>query len=210
MKTKNISILFLAFFLFSCQKEKSVYNMNLIKAENYLIDKTHGGAFDTPSIILTFEFHNNTDNYTFFSAKQSNDDKRNLSHLYLLDTLKNQAVEIYSGDRPVIKPKTKINVEGIIDIRDFKNYFELDDNFLSKKDFSQDEKLIEAKTDRLLNNSIILYIQDSSDIKPFLFFNKDNLPIKAIGDDIVIKVEKQKIKSKIYAPRKLKKLKEIE
>lgn len=210
MKTKNISILFLAFFLFSCQKEERFYNMNLIKAETYLVDKMHGGSFSTPSIILTFEFRNNTDDYIFFSAKQSNEDKRNLSRLYLVDTLKNQAVEIYSGDRPVIKPKTKINIEGIIEIKDFKSYFELDDNFLNKKDFSKDENLIETKADRLLNNSIILYIQDSSDIEPFLFFNKDNLPIKAIGDDVVIKVEKQKIKSKIYAPRKLKKLKEIE
>ncbi|MCD0464983.1 hypothetical protein [Flavobacterium sp. ENC] len=209
MKTKNTLIYLLLLFIFSCQKEEGFYNMNLVKAETYLKDKTHGGAYDTPSIILTFKFQNNTNNYTFFSTKQSNDDKRNLSHLYLLDTLKNQVIEIYSGDRPVIKPKTNIDVEGIIEIRDFKNYFELDDNFLNKKDFSKDEKLIEAKVNKLLNNSIILYVQDSSDIESFLFFNRDNLPITAIGDNIVVKVKKQIIKSKIYTPRKLKKLREI-
>jgi hypothetical protein len=209
MKINNILIYLLILLLCSCEKEEEFYSMNLLKTEIYLKDKSRGGGYPPPSIILTFKFQNNTNNYTFFSTKQSNEDKRNLSRLYLIDTLKNEMVEIYSGDKPVIKPKTTLEIEGIIEIKDFKRYFELDDDFLNKTDFTRDENFIESKANRLLNNSIILYIQDSSDIKPFLAINKDKLPIKTIGNNNVIKIKKGVIKSKIYTPKKLKKLKEI-
>lgn len=184
--------------------------MKLIKVETYLKDLSKGeGAIIPPSIILKFELHNNTDEYKFFSAKQSNEDNRNLSRLYLLDTLKNQIIEVYSGDRPIIKPKTMVEIEGTIDSRDFKNYFDLNENLQIKNDSGRDENIIKLKVDKLLNNSLILYVQDSSDIRPFLAINRDKLPIKAIEGNIAIKIKKEFISTKSYTPRKLKKVKEI-
>jgi hypothetical protein len=209
MKT-NKSLIYLLLIIFcSCEKEQEFYSMSLLKSESYVQDKSHGGAYSTPSLILTFKFQNNTNNYTFFSAKQSNEDNRNLSRLYLLDTLKNQIVEVYSGDRPVIKPRTMVEIEGTIEIKDFKSYFDLNENLQIKNDFSKDENIIKLKADELLNNSIILYVQDSSDIKPFLAINRDKLPIKAIEGNIAIKIKKEFIRTKSYSPKKLKKLKEI-
>lgn len=212
MKIKILISSLLIVFLYSCQKEKREtqdYYMNLIEAELYLKDVSNEGGIAIPSIILKFKFQNNTDEYNFFSTKQNFSDKRNLSRFYLIDTLKNQVIQIYSGDKTIIKPKTKVEINGIIEIRDFKDYFDLNNSFLNKTDFFVDKKLIEFKTNEMLNNSIILYVQDSLDIKPFLAINSKKLPIKPIGNDIIIKVRKEHIKSKVFTPKKLKKLKEI-
>lgn len=211
MRTKHLICFLLLILMCSCQKKKKQdYSMKLIKVETYLKDLSKGeGAIIPPSIILKFELHNNTDEYKFFSAKQSNEDNRNLSRLYLLDTLKNQIIEVYSGDRPIIKPKTMVEIEGTIDSRDFKNYFDLNENLQIKNDSGRDENIIKLKVDKLLNNSLILYVQDSSDIRPFLAINRDKLPIKAIEGNIAIKIKKEFISTKSYTPRKLKKVKEI-
>jgi len=212
MKTKILTSILLMVFLYSCQKEKKDnqdYYINLIEAETYIKDVSNEGGIAVPSIILKFKFQNNTDEYNFFSTKQNLLDKRNLSRFYLVDTLKNQVIQIYSGDKTIIKPKATVEINGIIEIRDFKNYFDIDDNFLNKTDFLVDKKLIESKTNEMLDNSIIFYVQDSLDIKPFLAINSKKLPIKSIGNNIIIKVRKEHIKSKVFKPKKLKKLKEI-
>jgi hypothetical protein len=201
MKT-NIQISFyilFIFFFYSCENEKKNedYSIELIKVETYAKEFSDEGGVTTPSIILKFKFKNNTNDYKFFSTKQNLSDKRNLSRFYLIDTLKNQVILIYSGDKIIIKPNEIAEINGIIQIRDFKNYFNLDDNFLNK-------------TNEMLDNSIILYAQDSLDIKPFLAINNAKLPIKLIGNNILIRVKKESIKAQVFIPNKLKQLKQID
>lgn len=201
MKT-NIQISFYTlfiFFFYSCEKEKKNedYSIELIKVETYAKEFSEEGGITAPSIILKFKFKNNTNDYKFFSTKQNLSDKRNLSRFYLIDTLKNQVILIYSGDKTIIKPNETAEINGIIQIRDFKNYFNLEDNFLNK-------------TNEMLDNSIILYAQDSLDIKPFLAINNAKLPIKPIGNNILIRIKKESIKAQVFIPKKLKQLKQID
>jgi hypothetical protein len=196
-------------FLFSCQKEKENCEMNLYKSEIYLKDSTGEGLLP-PLVFLKFKLKNNTNEYKFFATKQNRFDKDGFSRFMLIDTLSKKMIYIYSGDIQTIKPKETIKIGGEIDIREFKDYFGLEETFFNKLDYSDDKSLFIDKVNKMLQNSIIIYNQDEEDIKTFLKMNFEKIPYTTMGNDLIIKVKKGNVKAEIYKREKINPLEIIE
>ena len=109
--------------------DKPDYQLELYNAQVYTECPPQKDCVSPPMIYLKFRVENNTDNYTYFATKQDRFDNRNFSRFMLIDTLSKKMVYIYSGSRSIIKPDAIQEIWGEINIKEFKEYFDLDESF---------------------------------------------------------------------------------
>jgi hypothetical protein len=205
---KFCCLLVLLILLFSCnQREKQ--NLMLIKFENYsfILRNNESSSFsDIPLFKMNFTIKNQSNNINFFCSKGYFLDKRTHSKTYLLDTIKNQIISVYSNSRNVIEENKEYDVFATINLKENKDYFSLSNDFFDKNDYSKDTEKLNDLFLEMINNSIIIYNQDERDLKGFLL--NDTSPEK-LEQNVIIKIEKPGNVTEQYFGIKKKKIKII-
>lgn len=188
-KTVIVSTIVL-FFLFSCD-DITTKNKNLINIYfNNFETEIETDISSTPyyNIKMSVENVENVENLNFFCAKSYQHDDSTYSRLYLLDTIKNHIIPIYSNSRILINRGKVYDIFARIDLFENKLFFDLrDDFFLNKK---YDIKYLNEQFLKLINHSIIIYKQDYKDKKSFIF-NQENPSL--IEQNILIEIQKQEL-----------------
>ncbi|MBS7252786.1 hypothetical protein [Flavobacterium branchiicola] len=160
-----------------------------IKYSLYLKSNPDSDSSLPPSYDITFKFRNGSKKDIVFTSKANKYDKTK-SSLYLLDTLQNAIIPIYSGSRNIVKQNSSCEIDASINIRDYKKYFNLKDTFFNKIDYMSDKLLLDKIFVDMMNRSIIIYEQDSSDIGQYKMLNKNVTPIQK---DKIIKIQKERL-----------------
>lgn len=212
LKNRIFIVFVFSFFIISCNKEKDEDNKFSINFENYKLFLKNGINSDGPKpplLYIKFRIENQSNNLNFFMSKSFKKDEEVSSKLYILDTLKNVIIPLYSTFSSYVKSKESISVNCYLDINDHKEYFKLSDEFLSKRDYTSEEDFLNQLFFKMINNSIIIYDQNINDLKRI----NEAYPIKTneLGDNFLIKIIKpKKITLKNYDTEINKKIEIIE
>lgn len=174
------------FFFFGC-KSKPEKDFEIV-LDNININLKASSSADAPMppvINFVFKLKNLTDSTKIFITKSNVSDYRK-SKLLMLDTLNNRIIPIYSNSIPVVKGGDSTVILGRISVREIAEYLKLDSLFFDKIDFSNQGEFLSRITTVMIDNSIIVYVPNSSDLKRY-----SSLDIKSSSFySVLIKVEK--------------------
>lgn len=183
--SKLIIITFILTFICSCKKELN--EELVIKYENYTVymkSLENTDAILPPVFHLNFTATNLTNCDKIFTAK-SNIYDNTKSMMYILDTLKNKMIPLFSADRQFMKSNEIIKIRCDINVRDFKEYFGLTDEYLHRIDFESEKKNLDKIYSEIINRSIIIYIPVDSDVASFKLQNEK---VTKFRNNTVIKI----------------------
>jgi hypothetical protein len=197
IKKYIVAISFLCFII-ACNDKNKEANLINIKFDSFEI-VLNSEISTTPFYYLKFSIENlNKEQSNFFCAKSYKKDTKIHSRLYLLDTVKNQMIEIYSNSRPIIEKGDKQDIYASINLYENKEYFKLNDSFFNENNFNVEP--LNNLFLKSLNNSIIFYQQDERDLNGFIIdISKPNLLQK---NTMTIISKPKKITKKWYGIKK--------
>jgi hypothetical protein len=185
---KNVILVLLIILFFSCKKEDSNEELTIrYKDFNVYLKAPKGSDAPSPPIFfLNFSVKNLSNGEKIFTSKGNSYD-RTKSIMYVLDTLQKKIIPLYSRSINSIQPQDSIKITGDIDVREFKDYFALSDEFLHKSDFGSDKEKLEKLCSEMLKRSVIIYIPDSTDLRSYKIDDKN---VTNFRNNSIIKVIK--------------------
>lgn len=171
---KNVFFIFFALVLLSCKKEelKEELAINYKGFDIYLKAPKGSDAPQPPIVHLNFIIKNLSNHEKLFTSKGNSFDKTK-STMYILDTLKNKIIPMYSRTINSIAPNDSIKMKGDINLNELKNYFGLSEDFFDKQDFTADKDNLKKLCLNMLHNSVIIYIPDSIDLRSYKIDDKN-------------------------------------
>jgi len=171
---KKTIFIFFALLLVSCKKEDVKEDVVIsYKGFDFYLKAPKGSDAPHPPIIhLNFVIKNLSNHEKLFTCKANSFDKTK-STMYILDTVKNKMIPLYSKTINSIQPNDSIKMKGDIDLNELKNYFDLSDNFFEKQDFTNDKEILKKLYLNMLNSSVIIYIPDSTDLRSYKLDDKN-------------------------------------
>ncbi|TDX13998.1 hypothetical protein [Flavobacterium sp. S87F.05.LMB.W.Kidney.N] len=196
IKKNKLIIIALIFLFYSCKNKKTTNEIEIVltKYSIYLKSSSDSDSDLPPYYDIAFDLKNNSEQDLVFISQANKYDKTK-SSLYLLDTLQNTIIPIYSGSRSIVKHNSSCEIDASINIRDYKKYFNLKDTFFNKFDYTSDKLLLDKIFLDMMNRSVIFYKQDSSDVEQYKMLNKNVIPLKK---DKIIKIRKDCL---LYKPQ---------
>jgi hypothetical protein len=185
---KNAIFIFFALVLFSCKKEelKEELAINYKGFDIYLKTPKGSDAPQPPILHLNFMIKNLSNHEKLFTSKGNSFDKTK-SAMYILDTLQNKIIPLYSRTINSIEPNDSIKMKGDIDVNELKKYFGLSEDFFDKQDFTGDKENLTKLYLNMLNNSVIIYIPDSTDLRSYKIDDKN---LTNFRNNSIIKITK--------------------
>jgi len=194
---KNIRFLILVLFILfiSCtQKNTDEITIEYSGYDVYLKMNPNADAELPPIYDLHFKIKNISNQTKVFIARHSSFDNNTSSELFLIDTVQNVKIPLYTGSIHIMKPEKEYDVYADIRIKDFKHYFKLPDDFFDGKiDFSDDKKKLDKLLINMLNSSVIQYKQDTSDVLQYRLFDKSVQKLKSKNLILVKKFPNEKL-----------------
>lgn len=174
------------FFFFGCKSKPEKDFEIVLNSININLKASPSADAPMPPVInFVFKLKNLTDSTKIFITKSNVSDYRK-SKLLMLDTLNNRIIPIYSNSIPVVKGGDSTVILGSISVREIAEYLKLDSLFFDKIDFSNQGEFLSRITTVMIDNSIIVYVPNSSDLKRY-----SSLDIKSsLFYSVLIKVEK--------------------
>lgn len=171
---KKIVFIFVTLLLLSCKKEDVKEDVIIsYKSFDFYLKAPMGSDSPPPPIVhLNFIIKNLSNHEKLFTCKANSFDKTK-STMYILDTVKNQMIPLYSRTIKSIQPNDSIKMIGDINLNEFKKKIGLSDNFFEKQDFTNDEEILQKYCLNMLNSSVILYIPDSTDLRSYKLNDKN-------------------------------------
>lgn len=185
---KNTIFILFALVLFSCKKEelKEELAINYKGFDIYLKAPKGSDAPQPPIFYLNFIIKNLSKHEKLFTSKANSFDKTK-SRMYILDTLQNKIIPLYSRTINSIEPNDSIKMKGDIDVNELKDYFRLSEDFFEKQDFTRDMDTLKKLYLNMLNNSVIIYIPDSTDLRSYKIDDKN---LTNFRNNSIIKITK--------------------
>lgn len=185
---KNTIFIFFALVLFSCKREelKEELAINYKGFDIYLKSPTGSDAPQPPIVHLNFIIKNLSNHEKLFTSKGNSFDKTK-SVMYILDTVQNKIIPLYSRAINSIEPNDSIKMKGDINLNELKNYFGLSEDFFNKQDFTGDKDNLKKLYINMLNNSVIIYIPDSTDLRSYKIDDKN---LTNFRNNSIIKITK--------------------
>ncbi|PIF32736.1 hypothetical protein CLU81_3290 [Flavobacterium sp. 9] len=187
---KNIqfSILVLFIIFISCTRiNADEISIEYLGHDVYLKMNPNVDAELPPIYHLHFKIKNVSNETKVFIARSNSFDNK-LSQLFLIDTLQKIKMPIYTGSIHIMKPNKEYDIDAAINIKDFKHYFKLSNDFFDNKiDFSNDKILLDRLLINMVNSSVINYKQDTSDVFQYRLLDKD---VEKLKNENLILVKK--------------------
>lgn len=171
---KNTILIFLVILFFSCKKEdlKEDLVINYKGFDVYLKSPKGSDAPLPPIFHLNFIIKNLSNYEKLFTSKGNSFDKTK-SVMYILDTVQNKMIPLYSKTINSIEPKDSIKMIGEIYLNESRDYFGLSEEFFHKQDFKSDEEKLKRLYLNMLKSSVIIYIPDSTDLRSYKMDDKN-------------------------------------
>lgn len=176
--TKFPLLIFLSIIV-GCQpvaRDKKELSVSLNKVT--LITSGSGDGPIPPILYCEFLVKNeSSQNYTFVTKGDKFD--RSRSRIMILDTVSNSIIPMYATNDFWFSGK-KNKIISHINLYDIGDYFGLEETFFNKMDYTEDRALLMKHCKKMLDRSIMLYIQDTVEAKKMKLFDSSVVPIKEI------------------------------
>ena len=179
MSFRNLFLIGQFFLICGCQSKQSSDDLGITySGYKVYLNENHNYDSERPPIFyLNFTIKNLTTEYKVFITKSDKYDDTK-SKFYLFDTVKKVEIPLYCSDKSILEPDSNLKIDARIEIKEFKEYFNLPDSFFDKIDFTNDSKKLERDFKAMINRSIIFYKQESSDVYQYKILDSRVKPLK--------------------------------
>lgn len=188
MNFRKLFLLGQLFLICGCQSKQPPEELEIVYTGHklYLKKNIRCDSSLPPIIYLSFTIENLSGEDKVFISKANKYDHTE-SRLYLFDTIKKVEIPIYCSDKSILLPNSKLKIDARIEIKEYKQYFNLSDIFFDKINFTNDSKKLERAFKAMINRSIFFYKQEPSDVYQYKLLDNNVKPLKS---DKKIRIDK--------------------